>query len=643
MLHAACRQGLTEIAQLLLEAGANPHIRDKAGRAPELVALDFDQTDCATLFYNLAFVPSTGKSQAEPNYGPSANNSETVSESTSTKRHGNSSASGSSDGERQYELGGRSGSRDDSKGGREEQEVGIWVGEHSRLREAGEASSLEQPLSNESSAEPQSTGPLGRNREKIDRDSWRASSSSDTGENKKQEGKKGRAEAGRDSDHVDELWVPVIATEREILLSRGRDLGEYSAESGDERQENGAKRADQDVDGDSGVNDGEEWAWTETKGWRRLRVGLAHAVAAERQLSSMRIAGYRPEDGQGPGDDGGSEWAWTTTGGWQKVQFFNLAADGVGVEQKTATATGTDNLGTAGKSSLHHGEQAPIYEEATDHGAENDRGVAGRGWVQTSTNDPKDSSNLAVKDDGNQEWLSLGEDGRLQYSDAADVRHYQREGQNTEERSSDEVQDETSMRATTRQEDNYTERGEERAVGLRSSALALDSDATQRQLQDAEEGQGVVGTARAWHDFFDPQRAPATGDTSRRRSSNDEWDEPIHSVPDYDYDKNKSNGSTLTITPENEPRPAERRQDSVPEGFATHSTEPVDVGPATHVRTKTYGRGGLTGILKAESKWMALVDPDSGSTYYLDQQSGLTQWEIPDGGVMDTTDRDRAR
>ncbi|CAM9279827.1 unnamed protein product, partial [Hapterophycus canaliculatus] len=34
VLHAACRLGLTDIAQLLLEHGSDPHVRDARGRTP---------------------------------------------------------------------------------------------------------------------------------------------------------------------------------------------------------------------------------------------------------------------------------------------------------------------------------------------------------------------------------------------------------------------------------------------------------------------------------------------------------------------------------------------------------------------------------------------------------------------------------
>ncbi|CAN0540237.1 unnamed protein product, partial [Ectocarpus sp. 12 AP-2014] len=63
VLHAACRLGLTDIARLLLEHGADPHVRDARGRTPELVALDLDHGDCAGLFYNVdihSYVPNDG-------------------------------------------------------------------------------------------------------------------------------------------------------------------------------------------------------------------------------------------------------------------------------------------------------------------------------------------------------------------------------------------------------------------------------------------------------------------------------------------------------------------------------------------------------------------------------------------------------
>lgn len=63
MLHAACRLGLTDVAQLLLDAGANPHAQDTLGRTPELVALDLNQADCAGLFYNMTIGSSPDPSR----------------------------------------------------------------------------------------------------------------------------------------------------------------------------------------------------------------------------------------------------------------------------------------------------------------------------------------------------------------------------------------------------------------------------------------------------------------------------------------------------------------------------------------------------------------------------------------------------
>lgn len=78
ILHAACRLGLTAIARLLLEAGADPHARNAHGKTPELVALDLGHSDCAGLFYNMEirrFSPQ-GKSQEAATAAASASASE---------------------------------------------------------------------------------------------------------------------------------------------------------------------------------------------------------------------------------------------------------------------------------------------------------------------------------------------------------------------------------------------------------------------------------------------------------------------------------------------------------------------------------------------------------------------------------------
>lgn len=67
VLHAACRLGLTGIAQLLLESGANPQARDTHGKTPELVALDLGHEECAGLFCQLEvglFVLQSDKSES---------------------------------------------------------------------------------------------------------------------------------------------------------------------------------------------------------------------------------------------------------------------------------------------------------------------------------------------------------------------------------------------------------------------------------------------------------------------------------------------------------------------------------------------------------------------------------------------------
>lgn len=51
ILHAACRLGMTDIARLLLDAGADPSVLDSQGKTPELVALAMGHAECACLFY----------------------------------------------------------------------------------------------------------------------------------------------------------------------------------------------------------------------------------------------------------------------------------------------------------------------------------------------------------------------------------------------------------------------------------------------------------------------------------------------------------------------------------------------------------------------------------------------------------------
>eukprot|EP00903_Cladosiphon_okamuranus_P016905 g15584.t1 len=79
VLHAACRLGLTDIAQLLLEHGADPHARDARGRTPELVALDLGHVDCAGLFYNMDIHSYTPK---RTNSGESSDNDDGMSGAT---------------------------------------------------------------------------------------------------------------------------------------------------------------------------------------------------------------------------------------------------------------------------------------------------------------------------------------------------------------------------------------------------------------------------------------------------------------------------------------------------------------------------------------------------------------------------------
>lgn len=51
ILHEACRLGMTDVARLLLKAGADPYVLDAQGKTPELVALAMGHTECACLFY----------------------------------------------------------------------------------------------------------------------------------------------------------------------------------------------------------------------------------------------------------------------------------------------------------------------------------------------------------------------------------------------------------------------------------------------------------------------------------------------------------------------------------------------------------------------------------------------------------------
>lgn len=58
----------------------------------------------------------------------------------------------------------------------------------------------------------------------------------------------------------------------------------------------------------------------------------------------------------------------------------------------------------------------------------------------------------------------------------------------------------------------------------------------------------------------------------------------------------------------------------------------VDGGTTRDVAS-SVGWGGVASVLRAKHKWMSLVDRESGSIYYLDKQSGLTQWEAPEDGA----------
>lgn len=43
---------------------------------------------------------------------------------------------------------------------------------------------------------------------------------------------------------------------------------------------------------------------------------------------------------------------------------------------------------------------------------------------------------------------------------------------------------------------------------------------------------------------------------------------------------------------------------------------------------------GIAGMVRAKNRWMSLVDRESGSVYYQNEQSGLTQWEAPEDGAV---------
>lgn len=66
VLHAACRLGLTDIVQLLLGAGADPHARDVHEITPELVALSLGHADCARLCKNVEIFSPVRQKNSQP-------------------------------------------------------------------------------------------------------------------------------------------------------------------------------------------------------------------------------------------------------------------------------------------------------------------------------------------------------------------------------------------------------------------------------------------------------------------------------------------------------------------------------------------------------------------------------------------------
>lgn len=551
-LHAACRKGFMDIAQILLDAGANPHSRDREGRTPELVALDFDRGDCAALFYNLAIVPSLAhkrkvKRTSIDHDRESSTKSETNSDGSDRRGDARASSNDDNSGEPDFEKSNHvswtqatvlepqsndrssdkrssdASSGDDKTGGVSEGEYAVGIGDKSWK---SDGNSLQEPLSGATADYSEAAGRQDEAVVGIGEDEERRWSS-----------------AAPNSEEVGRVFLEARADVTQPYEWNENHNGTDELRPGVEV--GGADQGDGD---DHGVDDGGHGKgqdWTDTYGLQqRMNGGGLVAVEGTEQA--------QPTGAEKNSEDNWSEYPETHIGdqGQYPVANANVQPRSLGTEEGYGLIGGDQKWTTEGTTD-------DIEAANQNDGCIEAQYQASETWSST------------------QAW----DGGAIPYQQGGGGRG----GQGVEAR--------TSI-----------------ALNINSGTQLLPSSTTM-------EWDHSINNKRESYDTYD----------GNKRESYDTYDG--NNMTGYDT----HDGSILENARETSNQVQQGQLLIGVSGSMITSDEPELGSSAVTTRKRETNKwSGAARVLKAARQWVALVDEASGHTYYLDKQSGLSQWEAPE-------------
>lgn len=518
-------------------------MRDKEGRTPELVALDFDNGDCAALFYNLAIVPNISrKSRANERKSVHAEPSEVVEPDSG------------SDGERC----GRASSTDDSV-------IELPVG---RQKVSWAKSDPESPSTGRShTTRSSSSASVSESGVSPSDDGSRHSRSS--GPSSGSGG--GGGDTSEGEDHIAAMG-----------MNGYLDAAEHH----------------QETETGGGGWEGEEWPSAavpdpgETAGVAPVEAGGDATQYTDQWYGYGSCEGgsneLHPSDGDddGVGVDVGASpggydegWTWSATDGWQ----------------------------------VSNSERPPVIEEATD------QAPWGEAAEQTFPEGHWNEHPETGYDEQRKQYTNSNASARLSYSETET--RYDGADTNGEWRASGESHE----MGCVNHDESYAVTQE--ASETWPSAQAWDA----HQGQGGQYGEGEQGEATPFTGYDDTgtnvqSAATAVGSSDSKRESYDAYDDAnFNEITTHDA----SDSVQLNIQP------------SVPgEGVTPPEPEVEDTAEEATATTERVGWKVAVECAKVANRWTAMVDQDSGHTYYLDEKSGETRWEVP--GSEEETDASTA-
>ena len=547
---------MTDIARLLLEAGADPHARNADGKTPELMALDLGHADCAGLFYNMEI----------HSFAPHKNSQATV--AASSARDGSSDADDAKESSNLPRRGGTGAISDAHEG---EGEGGV------RRDDGLDGSESQGEISHQHSNDEETAA----------------------------------AELTIDDAGASHDPVEGGETERGVEKSKHRITRGGSITASRARNK-----------------------------WLSLIDKESGSTYYQNEQSGLTQWEIPPEDGGGePGTGAEASVAWNSSRpvvrtGKQGLSLIDRNSGSTYYQNEKSGLTqwevpevqGGGEVGTGSNNNEDEGSQNPNYDEPLLDGEEGD-------WSSNAHQYPAlgNDGNVLQAMAGGAESETLPKANRKAPSDESG------EGPPWQDWGAFGV-DETRPDGDGFQRESYSQHQDNDETAARM--LMDDAESSRSPLEGETEGGGrthnitwggAIAVSRArdkWLSLIDKE----SGSTyyQNEKSGLTQWEAP---------EDRERETTTASNKHEEEGRQHPKFEETSPpggeEGGWTSNAQYPDLGnddgdllqaKAEHPETQTHPSRAVS---RARNKWLALIDRESGSTYYQNKRSGLTQWEEP--------------